>query len=466
MRISMIAAECEPWAKTGGLGDVVDALSRALGRSADGPVGRVDVYLPLYRGLHVGGTRVEDRAILEVPDPTSERGVTEVGLVDVAADGYRLRLVDHPAAFDRDGYYGDAMGDFPDNAWRFGLFCRAALEAVRRSGGTDILHLHDWHAAPAVLLRDGPYAHDARLGPAATILTIHNLAYHGWVAPDRVWTMGLDLPPIDTGDAAGGSGNAPGTGWPGRLWAEHGVDLLRTGCEGADLVNTVSPTFAAEALHPEGGMGLDGVLRARGDRFFGILNGIDPQLWNPSIDPAIAERYDAAELAGKAACRQDLLAGVGFDPSDGGAVLGAIGRLDPQKGFDLLAHAAATLVDSDIRLIVQGSGDRRIAEPFHELAAARPDRVALIERFDRRHGAPDLRRRRSVRDAVALRAIRTGSDDRAAVRDTADRQTDRRPGRQRRRRRRAPRHGHRLRLRACNRRRAHRGDGARRGVAR
>ena len=92
-------------------------------------------------------TRVRGERTLRVPDPTTPDGVAEVRLVDVEGDGYRLRLVDHPAAFDRDGYYGDAAGDYPDNAWRFGLFCRAALEAIRAEGGVDLLHLHDWHAA-------------------------------------------------------------------------------------------------------------------------------------------------------------------------------------------------------------------------------------------------------------------------------------------------------------------------------
>src|SRR5882762_5468274 len=116
------------------------------------------------------------RSTLAVPDPAAAAGVTDVTVVDVAADGYRLRLIDHPAAFDRDGYYGDEAGDYPDNAWRFGLFCRAALEAIRAEGGVDLLHLHDWHAAPALLQRDGPYHGEPSLGPAAVLFTIHNLA--------------------------------------------------------------------------------------------------------------------------------------------------------------------------------------------------------------------------------------------------------------------------------------------------
>ena len=130
IRVAMLSAECEPWAKTGGLADVVDALARALGRVPADIAGPVDVFLPRYRGVPEPTTATR-ATVLRVPDPRASSGSSEVTIVDVAADGYRLRLVDHPAAFDREGFYGDAAGDYADNAWRFGLFCRAALEALR-----------------------------------------------------------------------------------------------------------------------------------------------------------------------------------------------------------------------------------------------------------------------------------------------------------------------------------------------
>ncbi len=145
----------------------------------------------------------------------------------------------------------------------------------------------------------------------------------------------------------------------------------------------MSPGFAAEALTPEFGMGLDPSLRALGDRWLGILNGIDPDVWNPATDGALAAPYTSADRAGKAACRRDLLERVGFDPDDDGPVLGMIGRLDPQKGFDLLADGARELLAGGSRMVVQGSGHASLADPFRALAAAEPRRVALIERFDR-----------------------------------------------------------------------------------
>ena len=148
------------------------------------------------------------------------RGITPACVVTL--DGYRLRLVDHPAAFDRDGFYGDAAGDYPDNAWRFGLFCRAALEALIRDGApVDVLHLHDWHTGPAAIFRDVRYASDPVVGDAAILITLHNLAYHGWTPRSALGQLGL----------APGDGVVPTDA--------DGINLLLKGIERAELENTV-----------------------------------------------------------------------------------------------------------------------------------------------------------------------------------------------------------------------------------
>ena len=395
MRVVCISAECEPWAKTGGLGDVVDALARAVGAICDekppsdhvvqsqawagtgavtgqipGGVSAcveppVDVFLPLYRGVTVPERAT--RTPLAVPDPLAPEGVTEVQLVEFEDRGYRVRLIDHPPAFDRAGYYGDDDGDYPDNGWRFGLLNRAALEALLDDERpVDVLHLHDWQAMPAVLLRDLAYAGYPRISAAAVMVTIHNMAYQGWLS--RTQLAGL-FGPDEIAQLVGPHAD--------------GLLLLREGVKRAELVNTVSPGYAAEVLHEDFGMGMEKVLAGLGHRFGGILNGLDTAVWDPATDEALAATYSRGDLAGKAACRRALLTEIGFDPDDGRPVLGMIGRLDPQKGFDLLSGAARDLLVEGARIVVLGTGDLKLVAGLRALAAKRKDSVAVIETFDR-----------------------------------------------------------------------------------
>ena len=288
-------------------------------------------------------------------------------VVDVAATGIGCASSTIRPRSTARGFYGDAEGDYPDNAWRFGLFCRAALEAIRdgRAAGRRAAPARLAHGSGGRVPRRAIRGRPDRRRPAAILLTLHNLAYHGWVPPDHLRELGLRP----------GDGVLPA--------GADGLDLLATGIERAELSNTVSPTFAAEALTPAFGMGVDGLLRSKGDRFFGILNGLDTTVWDPAADGDIAAAYSSADLTGKAACRADLLERVGFDPDEPGMVFGMIGRLDPQKGFDLVAGAAPAMLERGGRIVVQGSGHPDLAEPFRRLAAAKPDRVALVERFDR-----------------------------------------------------------------------------------
>jgi starch synthase len=353
MRIAMVTSECEPFAKTGGLADVVDALSRALGQLGH----EVDVYLPRYRGLSPPAP-VER---LELVVPAGNGREVPVTLLTARARGYRLRLVDHPESFDRPDYYGTDGADYPDNGFRFALLGRTALEAVRvERRPVDVLHGHDWEGASALLFLRHRYADYPTLGAMATMLTCHNLAYHGWVPRPDVSPQ-LDLP-ADVG-------------------ATDGVDLLREGILSADIVNTVSPTYARESLTTEFGAGVDDALRSLGDRYLGIVNGIDTDLWNPATDADIPARYSASDLSGKAVCRAALCDELGLDP--GGPLFAMVSRLDPMKGFDLVAAAAPELIAAGARICVLGTGDRALVEGLRSVAAAAPTQVAVEERFDR-----------------------------------------------------------------------------------
>jgi starch synthase len=349
----MIASECEPYAKTGGLADVVDALSRALGQLGH----EVDVYLPRYRGLDPPGPA----EVLRVDVPTADGELVPVSIVSSEARGYRLRLVDHPPSYDRVGYYTNQGADYPDNGWRFSLLGRAALEAMRAEGRpADVIHAHDWEGAPAILLLRHRYGDSAALGRPATVLTCHNLAYHGWTPRDEVWAQ-LDLP-----DDVG---------------SPDGVNLLMEGILHADIVNTVSPTYAQESLTPEYGSGLDDALRYRGDRYVGIINGIDTDLWNPASDPEIAAPYSATDLTGKATCRTALSEELGLDPER--PVFAMVSRLDPMKGFDLVAAAAPEILAAGASIAILGTGHRSLVDGLRPLAAQYPTLLAMEERFDR-----------------------------------------------------------------------------------
>ncbi len=357
MHIAMVASECEPYAKTGGLADVVDALSRSLGQLGH----QVDVYLPMYRGIAMpeGAEHLE----LDVPMGT---GIVHVAVHSAQARGYRLRLVDHGYSFDRPDYYVVEPGvgpDYADNGWRFTLLGRAALEAMRVENRVpDVLHGHDWEASPAILSLVHGYGSLPGFSDVATVLTCHNLAYHGWV-PRSEAALQLDLP-----DFVGGP---------------DAVDLLREGLIAADLATTVSPTFARESL--EGGVseGVTDVLRegASVGRYLGIINGLDNELWNPATDPDLPARYSAADLSGKATCRAALCAELGLDPD--GPIMAMVSRLDPQKGFDLLAAAASDILDLGARVCVLGTGDKRMVGELQRLASQYPSRLAVVDRFDR-----------------------------------------------------------------------------------
>ena len=263
LRVAFLAAECEPWAKTGGLADVVDALARALGRlrrrRRRRPGRRLPAALPGRARAATGGRpRRDDAAPCRTRGPG--RASSTVTIVDVAADGYRLRLVDHPPAFDRAGFYGDAAGDYADNAWRFGLYVPGGARgaAGRRAAGR----------------RPPPPRLAGRARRRSSASSRYARRPDRRPGGDRHDAPQPRLPRLDAERRrCRSSGCAPGDGAPGQN--ADGIDLLAAGIEAAEIVNTVSPGYAREALTPEFGMGLDGLLRARGDRFIGILNGLD-----------------------------------------------------------------------------------------------------------------------------------------------------------------------------------------------
>lgn len=358
----MIGSEAVPFAKTGGLADVLGALPQALGRLG----WDVTLVLPRYRG--VGGGEIVDRFPVGVGGTTFDVSFHAVP----TGEGTRALLVDVPDLYDREGLYGTGDVDFPDNARRFGLLARAALEhAGRHPGRYAVVHGHDWQAGLVPVYLRQSYAAHPVLGGLPSVFTIHNLAYQGLFEPD--WLPRLDLPwsllSVD------------------RLEYWGRISFLKGGINDADLITTVSPTYAREIQTPELGFGFDGILRARAGDLVGILNGIDTAAWDPARDPFIPVPYSRARLAGKAAAKHEVLSVYGL-PTDPAAaarpLVGMISRMVPQKGLDLIAALAPELPRLDATFVVLGTGDARYETLWRDLAAAHPDRIGVRIGFDER----------------------------------------------------------------------------------
>jgi starch synthase len=358
LKVLVVASECVPFAKTGGLGDVVGALPKALARRGH----EVWVMLPRYSSVAPG--KVVERG-LEIPMGNGRHAV------DIhegqTRSGVRHFFVEYPPYFDRQGLYQVQGRNHPDNAERFALFSKAVLEFLQRTERPDVVHCHDWQSALVpVLLKAAPLA-NSRIGRVPVILTVHNLGYQGAFPADAMERIGL----------------------PGELFAVDGlesrdrVNFLKGGMLYADYITTVSRRYAEEIQTPECGHGLDPVVRQRADSLAGILNGVDYAEWNPETDPHIAANYSSAKLEGKQLCRADLLRQFHLSEGEGRRpVVGIVSRFASQKGFDLIAEAANALMRENLFLVALGTGEPMYEELFRQLAARHPNKCAVRIAFD------------------------------------------------------------------------------------
>jgi len=358
MRILFAASEALPFAKTGGLADVLEGLPRSLAAMGHD----VAVVLPLYRGI---GTRR-----VAIPSLTIQVGPRMHFPAIRESDplrGVRYFFVDAAEFFDRHGIYGEFGGEFGDNPERFTLFSRAVIEVAKQSWRPDLIHCHDWQTALVPVLLRGQYGYDPAFARIPVVFTVHNMAYQGRYGRDVMWRTGLPSHLFHI--------NAL------EFWGD--VNFLKGGLLFADYLTTVSRRYAEEIQTPAYGFGLDAVVRSRASRLTGILNGADYTTWNPENDRWIAASYSAADPANKAICKQDLLRELRL-PAENNArmVIGIVSRFVEQKGFDLIAHVARDLLDEDVVIVALGSGDHRYEAFFRMLADARKDRVAVRVGFD------------------------------------------------------------------------------------
>lgn len=357
LNILMIASECVPYCKTGGLADVVGSLPKALKKLGH----QVWVVIPKYSAVDARkhGLKPFHKPMGVWMGNREEWCSVDRGWLE---DGLPVHFIEFSSFFGREGLYHDAgYNDYADNPRRFAFLARAALQLCADKGfSPDIVHCHDWQTALAPAYLKVWHWNDRVLGKAASVLTIHNLAYQGVYPKSHYAYLGLQ------------ESNFTPDGFE-----DHGrVNFLKGGIQFADVLNTVSPGYAYETRTPEGGFGLAPYLSDRGADYVGILNGVDYSEWDPKTDRFLPARYGVLDMSGKLICKDELQKRLGLEQNGRIPVVGVISRFAHQKGLDLLAQVIERTVDTmAVQFAILGSGDPALEDFFSVLPAAYRGRI-------------------------------------------------------------------------------------------
>ncbi|MGC9347287.1 MAG: glycogen synthase GlgA, partial [Anaerolineae bacterium] len=356
-KIAMVASECVPFAKTGGLADVVGSLPQALKALGHD----VMVVMPKYASIDASKHKLRrffDQMGVWMGN-TLEWCAVDTARMDGDVPVY---FIEFDRYFDRSGLYFDAaQEDYGDNPRRFGFLTRAALQLCRDIGfDPDIVHAHDWQTALASAYLKIWHWNDAMLGKSASVLTIHNIGYQGVCSTDHYEYLGLQWDNF-TSDK----------------FEDHGrINFLKGGIQYADLVNTVSPTYADETRTPEYAHGMAPYLNDKGDDYIGILNGVDYSQWDPATDSLIPATYSPEDMKGKAICKEALQKRFFLDVDPSVPVIGVVSRFAEQKGLDVLAEAIGPIVDNmTVQFVVLGSGAPELESFYGGLPVQYPGRI-------------------------------------------------------------------------------------------
>jgi starch synthase len=360
LKVLFVTSECAPFAKTGGLGEVIGALPKALRRQGLD----VRIVMPLYAGMPWHQFEPLE-GILSVP-MWFGTAHARVRLARLPRSEVPVYFLEHHRYFDRPHLYGPPPDAYPDNLERFAFLSRGALELTKALGWIpDVIHANDWQTALVPVYVD-TVEWAKPLHGSATIYTIHNLAYQGVYDGGAMFVTGL------------GSEH-----YHAREFEHFGaVNLTKAALFRSTLLSTVSPTYAREIQTPAYGCGLDGVLAERGADLVGVLNGIDVEEWDAATDPHLAARFDVLDLAGKARCKAALQQEAGLPVRQDVPLLALIARLVPQKGVDVFAHALETILGWDVQLVVLGSGDPEAVDFLSSRARSQRDRLCAWFPFD------------------------------------------------------------------------------------
>lgn len=365
-RILVVSAEVAPFAKTGGLADVVGALPRALAALGHD----VRVLMPWYRQLRLSGVPAPlvypELRLDESPLPEDMPRSFHLRVGALPGSQVPVYFVEQDAYFDREGIYGDSGGDYADNGDRFLFFGRAALAAARALDfRPDVIHLNDWHTGFIPVILRTQLADDPFFAGTGTLFTIHNLAYQGLFPDWQFGRTGLDW----------GLFNAEGLEFYGQLNTMKGALLY------SDLINTVSPRYAEEIKTQEFGCGLEGVLRGRAVDLCGIINGLDVDEWDPSRDPHLPLQYGPDTLEKKEQVKRAVKAELGL-PDAEVPLLAMVTRLDNMKGLALVDEVSDYLMHLDLQFALLGTGEPRFHDSFARLAQYYPEKASVNLKFD------------------------------------------------------------------------------------
>lgn len=354
MKVLMAASEAVPFAKTGGLADVIGSLSSVLRKQGV----EVVTSIPCYQSI---------KADFKLID-TGIRGSVPVGgsthSYGVLSDGKGTYFIDCPEFFGRDGLYGTSAGEYADNAARFVLYSRATLDMCISLGfSPDVIHCNDWQSGLMPLYAKTLYRHGFER--ALTLMTIHNMGYQGIFPASAMTLTGLPAEFFN----------------PGMIEFYGQVNFLKAGMVAASAISTVSPNYAREITGPEHGFGLEGVAAYRSSALHGILNGIDYSEWDPSADSLIWESYSRGNMNGKARCKHMLREQVGIKQTDR-PLMCIVSRLVSQKGVDILLEAVDEIVSQGVDLVVLGTGDVKLQDALLGAETRHNEFVRVVIGYD------------------------------------------------------------------------------------
>jgi starch synthase len=360
LHVVMASSEISPFAKTGGLGEVLGSLPLALEKLGV----KVSLIMPAYHSILRGDFPIEDtgRSFSVPVSEGREKGSILKGKLGRSIPVYFIRADKY---YDRESLYHTGESDYPDNAERFVFFSRAVLEVIR-TDPPNILHANDWQTALSIVFLKAQAELYPELANTKTVFTVHNLGYQG-----AFWNLDWHLLNLD---------------W--RFFSLQyleffdKINFLKGGAVFADCVTTVSPSYAEEITTAEYGFGLEGIFREKAKDLTGILNGIDCRVWNPETDANIASTYSIDDFSGKANCKTELQKILGLQEKPDVPLIGMVARLTSQKGCDLVAMALSSMMERDIQFVLLGDGEKYYTELFQDLAEQYPGRMSVQVAFD------------------------------------------------------------------------------------